>query len=126
MVVVANRKLKIDNVETYPLGFSEELLRKCGIDEADQLLVEDVRLMVYDNPFPHIPNTIYTSSLHLFINRDYSKPSLPLHLVMSYAGHHRKINSIPPVVIAYAVYHRQKKIAFHVFSLHTRVVTDKK
>ena len=46
VVVDAHRKLIVDSEEEYPLSLTEAVLRKCGGEEADNLQVEDLRLLV--------------------------------------------------------------------------------
>ena len=46
VVVDARRKLIIDSEEKYPLTLTEEVLRKCGGEEAENLQVEDLRLIL--------------------------------------------------------------------------------
>ena len=46
VVIDAHRKLIIDSEEEYPLTLTEAVLRKCGGEEADNLQVEDLRLIV--------------------------------------------------------------------------------
>ena len=56
VVVDARLKLIIDSEEKYLLTLTEEVLRKCGSEEADNLQVEDLRLIAEQstsNPSNH-------------------------------------------------------------------------